>query len=106
VERFKEIQQALADRGYFAGQPDGQWGPDSIAALKRFQRDQNIDDDGKLGALSLIGLGLGPRRTLPPERVKSEPGENPGTSPTGTSANPVTSPESNATANSSAASPE
>ncbi len=61
-ERYKEIQQSLADKGYFAGPVDGTWGPESVEALKRFQRDQNIDDDGKLGSLSLIALGLGPKR--------------------------------------------
>jgi peptidoglycan hydrolase-like protein with peptidoglycan-binding domain len=60
--RYQEIQQSLADKGYFAGPVNGTWGPDSVEALKRFQRDQNIDDDGKLGSLSLIALGLGPKR--------------------------------------------
>ena len=27
LERYKEIQQALADKGYFAGPVDGMWGP-------------------------------------------------------------------------------
>jgi peptidoglycan hydrolase-like protein with peptidoglycan-binding domain len=62
-ERYKEIQQALFDRGYFMGQVDGSWGPDSTDALKRFQTDQSLDADGKIGALSLIALGLGPRRS-------------------------------------------
>lgn len=61
-ERYKEIQQSLADKGYFAGPVNGTWGPDSVEALKRFQRDENIGDDGKLGSLSLIALGLGPKR--------------------------------------------
>ena len=61
-ERYKEIQQSLADKGYFAGPVNGTWGADSVDALKRFQRDQNIGDDGKLGSLSLIALGLGPKR--------------------------------------------
>jgi peptidoglycan hydrolase-like protein with peptidoglycan-binding domain len=64
-ERYKEIQQALADRGYFKGQPDGTWGPESVDALKRFQREQNLVEDGKIGSLSLIALGLGPKRNLP-----------------------------------------
>lgn len=64
-ERYQEIQQALADKGYFPGPVNGNWGPDSVAALKRFQRDQNIGDDGKLGSLSLIALGLGPKRGTP-----------------------------------------
>lgn len=61
-DRYREIQQALADKGYFHGTVDGEWGTDSADALKRFQIDQNLDPDGKIGALSLIGLGLGPRR--------------------------------------------
>ena len=60
-ERYQQIQQALADRGYFKGAVDGQWGDDSVDALKRFQADQRLSDDGKLGALTLLGLGLGPR---------------------------------------------
>ena len=73
-ERYKEIQQALADRGYFSGSPDGTWGPDSIDSLKRFQRDQSLTDDGKIGSLSLIALGLGPKRTTPePEKTVLQP---------------------------------
>ena len=62
TERYQDIQQALADKGYFSGPVNGAWGADSVQALKRFQRDQNIGDDGKLGSLSLIALGLGPKR--------------------------------------------
>ncbi len=62
-ERYKEIQQALADKGYYHGPVNGVWGPESAGALKQFQRDQNIDDDGKIDSLSLIALGLGPKRT-------------------------------------------
>jgi len=65
TDRYREIQQALSERGYFEGAPDGDWRPSSIDALKRFQRDQNLDDDGKIGALSLIALGLGPKRAAP-----------------------------------------
>lgn len=61
-DRYREIQQALGEKGYFAGEPDGNWGAESVDALKRFQRDQNLTEDGKIGALSLIALGLGPRR--------------------------------------------
>lgn len=61
-ERYKEIQQALAEKGYFHGPVDGVWGADSTDALKRFQREQNLEEDGKIGSLSLIALGLGPQR--------------------------------------------
>jgi murein L,D-transpeptidase YcbB/YkuD len=62
ADRYKEIQQALADKGYFQGPVDGAWNPGSVEALKRFQKDQNLDADGKIGSLSLIALGLGPKR--------------------------------------------
>ena len=62
ADRYREIQQALINKGYLQGEPTGQWGPDSVDALKRFQADQNLMADGKIGALSLIALGLGPKR--------------------------------------------
>lgn len=68
ADRYKEIQQALADKGYFRGAPDGAWSAESVEALKRFQKDQNLDPDGKIGALSLIALGLGPKRVAKSEQ--------------------------------------
>jgi len=59
--RYAEIQKALADRGYFKGEPNGKWGDDSVDALKRFQADQKLDTDGKINSRTLIGLGLGPK---------------------------------------------
>lgn len=76
VDRYIEIQQALQDRGYLEGPVNGKWGKDSEIALKRFQRDQSLKDDGKLGALSLMALGLGPKR--PPATVaRTAPGSAP-----------------------------
>jgi hypothetical protein len=60
-ERYQEIQKALADRGYFKGEVNGVWRDDSTDALKRFQADQKLPDDGKISSLTLIGLGLGPK---------------------------------------------
>ena len=57
-----EIQQALAERGFYEGPVDGKWDASCVDALKRFQADQKLSPDGKLGSLSLIALGLGPRR--------------------------------------------
>jgi len=62
-ERYREIQQALISRGYLASPATGEWGPDSVEALKKFQLEQNLKGDGKLDSLSLIALGLGPKRT-------------------------------------------
>jgi len=61
-ERYKEIQQALIDKHYLNGEATGVWSPESVNALKKFQGDQKMAPTGKLDSLSLIGLGLGPKR--------------------------------------------
>lgn len=67
-ERTREIQQALTAKGYPV-EATGVWGPQSVEALKKFQEDQHINNlsgRGKLDSLTLIALGLGPRREPPP----------------------------------------
>ena len=59
-------------KGYFTGEPDGTWGSASIDALKRFQHDQNLVEDGKIGSLSLIALGLGPKREAAPVETEQK----------------------------------
>ncbi len=62
-QRYKEIQEALAAKGYMPSEEaTGSWGPASTDALKRFQADQNLESTGKINSLSLIALGLGPKR--------------------------------------------
>ena len=61
-ERYKEIEQALAARGYLGEEPSGKWGTSSVEALKTFQADNQIPPTGRLDSLSLIQLGLGPRQ--------------------------------------------
>lgn len=61
-ERYKEIQDALAAKGYLSAEDaNGAWGPTSIAALKQFQAEQNLQPTGKINSISLIALGLGPK---------------------------------------------
>ncbi|HLH15633.1 MAG TPA: peptidoglycan-binding domain-containing protein [Bryobacteraceae bacterium] len=60
--RYREIQQALAAKGYLKPeQATGTWNQESIDALKRFQAEQKIEPTGKINSLSLIALGLGPK---------------------------------------------
>jgi murein L,D-transpeptidase YcbB/YkuD len=61
-DRYLEIEQALAARGYLGREPSSAWTPDCAEALKRFQKDQNLPPNGKITSLSLIALGLGPKR--------------------------------------------
>jgi len=62
TDRITEIQKALIERGYGKGEPTGTWGPDSAEALRKFQEDNKINPTGKLNSMSLIHLGLGPKR--------------------------------------------
>ncbi len=61
ADRYREIQQALADKGYLTTEVNGAWDHASIEALNKFKTDQKLRADGKLCSLSLIALGLGPK---------------------------------------------
>ena len=60
-DRYKEIQTALAQKGYLHAEASGKWDQESADALSRFQKDQNLDATGKVNSLSIIALGLGPK---------------------------------------------
>jgi hypothetical protein len=60
-ERYKEIQQALVEKGYLKSEPNGVWDTESSAALLQFQTDKKLSPTGKLSSASLIALGLGPK---------------------------------------------
>ena len=79
-ERYTEIQQALIARAYLERPATGAWGPEWAAALKKFQADQNLEPSGKLDSLSLIALGLGPKREANRSRPSTPPRQVPPTS--------------------------
>jgi photosystem II stability/assembly factor-like uncharacterized protein len=58
-ESILQAQQALLDDGYHLGEPDGQLGPATVAALKKFQTDRHLPVTGKLDAITLAALGIG-----------------------------------------------
>jgi len=60
-DRYKEIQRALAAKGYLKAAPSGVWDNESADALRHFQQDQDLEPTGKLNSMSLIALGLGPK---------------------------------------------
>lgn len=64
-ERYRDIQGALASKGYLKTAPTGVWDADSADALRRFQQDQSLEPSGKVNSLSLIALGLGAKHTSP-----------------------------------------
>ncbi len=76
-ERYREIQEALAARGYLTPEEAGNsWNQSSVEALKRFQEEQNIEASGKINSLSLIALGLGPKRDAAPVAAEAPSGQD------------------------------
>ena len=65
ASRYKEIQQALADKGYLKAEPTGVWDSQSEDAMKQFQTEKKLQPTGRINAPSLIGLGLGPKAPEP-----------------------------------------
>lgn len=59
-DRISEIQSALAKDGSYAGEPNGKWDDASVAAMKKYQAAHGLNPTGKLDALTLQKLGLGP----------------------------------------------
>lgn len=84
-ERTQVLQQALKDKGFYYGDVDGQNGPETVAAIRRYQIRQGLDVTGKLDAQTLASLNLGsnndntaapsddsaaaPQETQPPKSV-------------------------------------
>jgi hypothetical protein len=72
-DRYREIQQALIDKGYLKSEANGTWDAQSSEALLRFQNDQKLAPTGKINAPSLIGLGLGPKTAGTPSAAVPGP---------------------------------
>jgi len=58
VELVMQIQQALSNIGYHLAELDGKLGPETTAALKRFQTDRHLLLTGKPDDITLAALGI------------------------------------------------
>jgi peptidoglycan hydrolase-like protein with peptidoglycan-binding domain len=58
------VQERLRQAGLYSGRPDGVWGPDSQAALERFQQGRGLQVSGQLNQATAATLGLGPSELL------------------------------------------
>jgi len=57
-DAVRRAQQALERAGYEIGNPDGQMGPRTVAAIKRFQTDRYLTVSGQLDDTTLAALGV------------------------------------------------
>ncbi|MEI6160243.1 MAG: peptidoglycan-binding domain-containing protein [Roseococcus sp.] len=73
------IQEKLQQAGVYAGRADGVWGPESQAALERFQQTRNLQVTGQLNHATAATLGVPPAELLsaravqPPAEATSVP---------------------------------
>lgn len=58
------VQSQLRRAGAYNGSVDGVWGPDSVAALQRFQADHQLQATGQLNQATATALSLDPTRLL------------------------------------------
>jgi branched-chain amino acid transport system substrate-binding protein len=68
-----ELQQALADRGYYTGPIDGRYSEELVAAIKAFQRDLGVPQTGIIDVATLQAIhargvvsGSASQPTVPP----------------------------------------
>jgi peptidoglycan hydrolase-like protein with peptidoglycan-binding domain len=68
----REVQQTLNNRGYRAGPFDGVMHPATQAAVKEFQKSENLEATGELNRQTLAALGVTPEVAVAvPPRVAS-----------------------------------
>jgi peptidoglycan hydrolase-like protein with peptidoglycan-binding domain len=58
------VQEKLRQAGVYAGRADGVWGPESQAALERFQQTRNLQVTGQLNQATAATLGIPPGELL------------------------------------------
>jgi peptidoglycan hydrolase-like protein with peptidoglycan-binding domain len=56
---IRHAQELLKDRGYYKADVDGKYGPETRAALEKYQRDENLTVSGRLDSDTAARLGPG-----------------------------------------------
>jgi peptidoglycan hydrolase-like protein with peptidoglycan-binding domain len=76
AHQIRDIQQALEARGAQSIRTDGRWGDDIEAAVRNFQRMENmISQNGELDPLTLMALGLNPLNFFGPSGASETTGQ-------------------------------
>ena len=58
TQLVRSAQQSLNDRGFNAGPVDGQWGPNTQAAVRDFQQANGLAQTGNLDSSTINALGV------------------------------------------------
>ncbi|MGH7928327.1 MAG: peptidoglycan-binding protein [Candidatus Binatia bacterium] len=56
--QLRQAQRKLNDMGFNAGQVDGVWGPNTQAAIGKFQQAKNLEATGRLNEQTIEALGI------------------------------------------------
>jgi peptidoglycan hydrolase-like protein with peptidoglycan-binding domain len=67
-EALMRVQEKLRQLGAYQGRVDGVWGPDSQAALERFQQGRGLQVTGQLNQATVATLGMRPGELLEASR--------------------------------------
>jgi peptidoglycan hydrolase-like protein with peptidoglycan-binding domain len=67
------VQDRLRSAGAYSGAVDGVWGPDSVAALQRFQSSHQLQVTGQLNQATVATLGLDPSVLLGTQQALLQP---------------------------------
>ncbi len=65
-DQVADMQQKLNDQGFSVGQVDGLWGPNTSAALKRYQAKHGLQQTGQLDQGTLAAFGAASAIAVPP----------------------------------------
>lgn len=64
-DQVADLQRKLNDQGFSAGQVDGLWGPNTSAALRRYQAEKGLQQTGQLDQGTLAALGTASAMAAP-----------------------------------------
>lgn len=78
-DQFRDVQAELKKQGFFFGEADGKDGPESSAAIRRFQIRNGLKVTGQINDETLAALGLGkgsPAPGVPPLTPPAPPAKS------------------------------
>jgi peptidoglycan hydrolase-like protein with peptidoglycan-binding domain len=58
IDQVRQVQTRLNQMGYFSGNIDGVWGPETQTALRNFQQSKNLQVTGQLNEQTARALGV------------------------------------------------